>query len=268
MMKKTMMKTLITTALLAIMFAVMPISGSRAEAAAKKPGAVKKIETVKVTKNSIRIKYSKAKGAKEYQITVYNGKEKVKSMKSKKTTCTVKDLKPSIQYTIKVCGYNGTAYGKKASAKIYTADKDGIVGIGRSTATGKALEREYKAWRDSVIKEVEADYARRGQNGPAFITLVASKADMIATNRCDREITNYQGNPNQYDRKNVYETYKKGRGTNLELYQLLLDIVNKSGKVECEILEDEDVMYIADWTDGWKITFHTWCTRGSRIRKK
>lgn len=265
MMKKTMMKTLITTALLAIMFAVMPISGSRAEAAAKKPGAVKKIETVKVTKNSIRIKYSKAKGAKEYQITVYNGKEKVKSMKSKKTTCTVKDLKPSIQYTIKVCGYNGTAYGKKASAKIYTADKDGIVGIGRSTATGKALEREYKAWRDSVIKEAEDGYVRN--SGSGLLNRIAGRADVYGY-RCTKAVTNYQGNPNQYDRKNVYETYKKGMGTNLELYQLLLDIANKSGKIECEILEDEDVMYMANWTDGWRTTITPGRLSGSRIRKK
>lgn len=231
------------------------------------PAPVKKIETMKVTKNSIQIKYSKAKRAKEYQITVFNGKEKVKSMKSKKTTCTVKGLKPNVQYTIRVCGYNGKTSGKKASAKIYTANQEGVVSIGRSTARGKVLEREYKAWRAHVIKESEKIYAKDQQNGSGFLAYVAMEVE-ISGKRCTKEITNYQGNPHQYDRKKVYETYKKGKGTNLELYQLLLDIVNESGRIECEILEDERGMYMANWTDGWRLTITTYSFSGTRIRPK
>lgn len=264
-MKKAMLKAFITTALLAAMFAAMPASGSRAEAAAKEPAAVKKIETVKVTKNSIQIRYSKAKGAKGYQITVYNGKEKVKGMKMKKTACTVKGLKPDVQYTIKVCGYNGKASGKKASAKIYTADKNGIVGIGRSSVTGKALEKEYGAWRDFVIKQAEKKYKTSPRHD--FLYAVASEADMIFGRRCTKEITNYKGNPNKYDKKKVYETYKKGKGTNLELYQLLLDIINKSGKVECGIFED-GMMKMANWTDGYALRIGTSFVGCGKCRKK
>lgn len=232
-MKKAVIRSAIGMVLFALLVAFAPTSARQSEAAAKKPGTVKKITTVKVTKSSIQIKYRKASGAKSYQIRVYDASDKnqknpVKTLTAKKTTCTVKGLTPHKKYTVKVRGYNGTAYGKDISATIWTASKEGIVSSGTSTTTGKALKKEYNAWRNYVLKRAEKNKAQGIIGGVAFHLAWTEPV------RCTKLIYKADSSVNQYRMEEIYKIYQTGQGSNIEKYHLLMDMLKQKG-FKCEI---------------------------------
>lgn len=123
------------TALLAIMVlaAVSVSAGTVSSAAPTKPAKVKNLKRVKVTKNSVKVKYKKAKGAAGYQILIYERVQKIDhptqtplvyAFDTKKTTYTIKHLVPGHKYTVKVRAYNKEGvYGKMASVKANTTGK-------------------------------------------------------------------------------------------------------------------------------------------------
>lgn len=132
--KKYRKRCIAFAALLAVMVlaAVSVSAGEANKAATSKPGAVKNLKKVKVTKNSIKVKYKNVKGASGYKIYIYERFDTkgrynnyltplVYVKKTKKTTYTIKNLVPGCKYTIKVCAYNkdGTC-GKKQSIKVST----------------------------------------------------------------------------------------------------------------------------------------------------
>lgn len=104
-------------------------------AANMKPSQVKKVTKIKATDTSLKIKYSKVKKAKGYQIRVYKVKHLVKKINTSKTYVTIKSLEPNTTYKIKVRAYiksgKKLVYGKektisystKSSPKSSTSDE-------------------------------------------------------------------------------------------------------------------------------------------------
>lgn len=158
------------TALLAFMVlaAVSVSAGAVNKAETNKPGAVKNLKKVKVTKNSIKVKYKKVKGAAGYQILIY---EKVKdcgytrktplvyAYETKKTTYTIKNLMPGHQYTVKVRAYNKDGiYGKKASVKSNTKGSREVkiicnsCGVSLPSYNGNKQGWDYTAYLANHIK--------------------------------------------------------------------------------------------------------------------
>lgn len=108
----------------------VPVSGTQADASTTAPSAVKGLKKVKVTKNSIKIKYKKVKGAEGYKIWIYdrtplNGKRYKTPLlyvrTTKKTTYTMKPLVGGSKYVIKVASYNKEGIcGKRKSITVNT----------------------------------------------------------------------------------------------------------------------------------------------------
>lgn len=122
--------------------------------------AVTGLKASSVTKESVKVKYNKAKNAKGYQIRVYKGSKRVAEVKTKSTSCTIDKLQEGTEYTVKIRAYKGKKYGKEKSIIVKTArgesdsteddsntdDTPGIVMPGESTSTGDALVAEYNAY--------------------------------------------------------------------------------------------------------------------------
>ena len=87
-------------------------------AANMKPSQVKKVTKIKATDTSLKIKYSKVKKAKGYQIRTYKVKHLVKKINTSKTYVTIKSLKPNTTYQIKV-----RAYIKSGKKLVYGKEK-------------------------------------------------------------------------------------------------------------------------------------------------
>lgn len=104
---------------LALVVIAVPAGDITAQAAVK-PGAVSKVKVSKVTKDSAKVTYKKAKKAKGYQIRVYKGKKQVLSKKTKALSYKIKKLKANTKYTVKVRAYNGKKYGKERSVSFKT----------------------------------------------------------------------------------------------------------------------------------------------------
>ncbi len=112
-MRKNVMKKVITLLMaLIVMMTAVPAGNVTAQAAVK-PGSVSKVKVSKVTKNSAKVTYKKAKKAKGYQIRVYKGRKQVLSKKTKALSYNIKKLKPNTKYTVKVRAFNGKKYGKE-----------------------------------------------------------------------------------------------------------------------------------------------------------
>lgn len=129
--KKYKKRVIVVAALLTIMAsAIIGVSISKNTMAdVNKPGVVKNLKKVKVTKNSIKVKYKKAKGADGYQILIYERTPSdrysrqtplVYAFTTKKTTYTIKNLMPGCKYTVKVRAYKDGNYGKFKSVKANT----------------------------------------------------------------------------------------------------------------------------------------------------
>lgn len=120
--------------------------------------AVTGLKVSSVTKESIKVKYNKAKNAKGYQTRVYKGSKRVAEVKTKNTSCTIDKLSAGTEYTVKIRAYKGKKYGKEKSIAVRTSkeepdsgdqaedDTPGIVMPGESTSTGDALVAEYNAY--------------------------------------------------------------------------------------------------------------------------
>lgn len=122
--------------------------------------AVTGLKASSVTKESVKVKYNKAKNAKGYQIRVYKGSKRVSEAKTKNTSCTIGKLQEGTEYTVKIKAYKGKKFGKEKSIIVKTArgesdstqddsntdDTPGIVMPGESTSTGDALVAEYNAY--------------------------------------------------------------------------------------------------------------------------
>lgn len=104
---------------LALVVTAVPAGDITAQAAVK-PGTVSKVKVSKVTKDSVKVTYKKAKKAKGYQIRVYKGKKQVLSKKTKALSYKIKKLKANTKYTVKVRAYNGKKYGKERSVSFKT----------------------------------------------------------------------------------------------------------------------------------------------------
>lgn len=148
---KKLTKTLPIIMALALVITAMPVSTITAEAATKKPAAVTKVTKKKATTTSLKIKIKKAKRAKGYQIRVYKNKNNklVKSVKTKKTTYTIKGLSANTTYKIKVRAYaksgKKTVYGKTKTITYKTKKK-------ASKNTDKEKAYNYVGDDDKVTK--------------------------------------------------------------------------------------------------------------------
>lgn len=117
--KNVVTKLLTLLMALVLMVTAIPVGNMTADAATK-PGAVSKVKISKITKNSAKVTYRKAKKAKGYQIRVYKGKKQVLSKKTKALSYNIKKLKANTKYTVKVRAYNGKKYGKQFSVSFKT----------------------------------------------------------------------------------------------------------------------------------------------------
>lgn len=241
------MKELKRIMLVALAVITLTMTGAaEAQAATKKPGNVKNIEETKVTESSIAFKFKKVKGAEKYQIRLYNAefgrkkrayqiqneknptslwtkgkvKDLVQEYETKKTKFTIKNLKCGI-YAIKIRAVKGNQYGKWALQFIHTY-YEGAQYPGISTATGKALEKEYDDWKKAVIKEYKENWN---------------------IGICDREIKCISNSgylptdPNNVTKAELAQIYKRGFGTDVEVYQIIKDL-NKDMGIPCEIVKD------------------------------
>ncbi|MGY3663002.1 MAG: fibronectin type III domain-containing protein [Roseburia sp. 1XD42-69] len=119
-MRKNVMKKVITLLMALIVMVTAVPTGNVTAQAAVKPGSVSKVKVSKVTKNSAKVTYKKAKKAKGYQIRVYKGRKQVLSKKTKALSYNIKKLKPNTKYTVKVRAFNGKKYGKEKFVKFKT----------------------------------------------------------------------------------------------------------------------------------------------------
>lgn len=194
-MRKNVMKKVITLLMaLIVMMTAVPAGNVTAQAAVK-PGSVSKVKVSKVTKNSAKVTYKKAKKAKGYQIRVYKGRKQVLSKKTKALSYNIKKLKPNTKYTVKVRAFNGKKYGKEKFVKFKTKKNTTknptpaptpdpepetetqpptpgptIVQPGNSTSEGDQLVAEYNAY----VASVAASW---------------SNATKIAESMCDPSVT-------------------------------------------------------------------------------
>lgn len=232
--------------LFAMVFLMMPMNTF----AAKKPGQVKNIEEVKATDKSVTIKFDKVKGAKSYQVEVHIGGRKhnitstvtqygdkkykckytysvgkkiVKKTTTKKTTCTIKGIgfkNTEKLYAVKVRAFDGKNYGKWGVLYVRNT-RDGVHAPGKSAAVGKNLKKQYEAWKKKVISEAKEEKTAR--------KAIDSCIHQAVLFGCTENIHNDIGNNVQYSMEEVYQTYKRGYGTNLEIYCLIADICKDAG---------------------------------------
>lgn len=122
-------------------------------------GDIKNLRITKATKNSVTLKWDKAKNAYYYDVNVRKNGIQYKSAMPRTNTVTIKGLKQNTTYNITVQAYNKNIFGKEAS--IPCTIKNGkvvkVVPPGESTKTGSALKKQYEAWRDNWIG-LHADY--------------------------------------------------------------------------------------------------------------
>lgn len=138
-MKKKSLRMVIVLLFFAIM--LVPFFGMETYAKTTKPAQVKGLKKGKMSckwdgyrnVSSVKISFKKVKGATGYQILIYKTNRisgyqtpLLYAKNTKKTTYTIKNLVPSIKYTIKVRAYtkskNGKiVYGKATSIKLKTS---------------------------------------------------------------------------------------------------------------------------------------------------
>lgn len=222
--KTTILKKLMAVVLiLAAAFLLNPVGAQ----AAKKPGKVTKLEEVKATDTSITVKFKKVKGAKKYQVRLYEAsfnwgtkkwkaktKKLIKKLETKKTTYTIKGLEKAWSYTIKVRACNGKSYGKWATISTCTT-VDGVKRPGNTEATKKNLEKQYNTFKAMFVKETK-------KYSPSVCD-VTGYIDCTKTARGD--IAGYASG----SKEELLRTYKNGYGTDLEIYHVMADICEKAG---------------------------------------
>ena len=255
-MKNTKTRTFIQKlTMVAFLFAMVLLLMPMNTFAAKKPGQVKNIEEVKATDKSVTIKFKKVSGAKKYQVQVYetirqpqtkknadgsrtySKKWKTKKkiftkLDTKKTKCTIKGLNKSSSYAVKIRAYNGKSYGKWATQYVWTTDQ-GRRYPGRTTATGDNLKKQYENWKadwiSSAKKSADETYCF------AWTILWKYNHSTVARDlKCTKSTDKLVDNPNEYTMEEVYATYKRGYGTDLEIYHLVMDVLKTAG-LRCEI---------------------------------
>ena len=246
----------ITTKLtmVAFLFAMVLLLMPTNTFAAKKPGQVKNIEEVKATDNSITIKFKKVKGAKSYQIQVYYGGSTKKTTSTvtqygdkkykykyiyrtgklakktttKKTTCTIKGIgfkNTEKLYAVKVRAFDGKNYGKWGVLYVRNT-RNGVHTPGKSAATGNNLKKQYEDWKKTIL-----DNAKAKNNS---IEVIDSCFFPTRLFKCTENTHNYIEDPGQYSMEEVYQTYKRGYGTDLEIYHLIMDICKDAG-LRCDL---------------------------------
>ncbi len=86
-----------------------------------KPAKVKKLKAASVTSSSVKLTWAKSKGAKRYEVYIYDETQKkyITEATTKSTSYTVKYLRPATEYKFRVIAYNTVndkkQYGKKSS---------------------------------------------------------------------------------------------------------------------------------------------------------
>ncbi len=129
--KSNKTKIIAVLTFLALVIAGMPTETNTVEAA-KKPAKVTKVTKAKATENSLKIKISKVKKVKGYQVRVYkaNKSKVLKNIKTKNATVTIKGLSPNTNYTIKVRAYTKSGkkyvYGKEKKITYKTAKRSTV----------------------------------------------------------------------------------------------------------------------------------------------
>ena len=186
--------------------------------------AVTGLKASSVTKESVKVKYNKAKNAKGYQIRVYKGNKRVSEVKTKNTSCTIGKLQEGTEYTVKIKAYKGKKFGKEKSIIVKTArgesdsteddsntdDTPGIVMPGESTSTGDALVAEYNAY---VAYEAE-QWKKRSSSQDAWSSALAHASAGITYNV-------------QYTDK--YNLFKYKAGTEEAICEMYADIFTAAG---------------------------------------
>lgn len=258
------MKALKRIMLVALAAMALTMTGTMEAQAAKKPREVTKIEATKMgaTKRqaakvksgkleaTVSLKFKKAKNAKKYQIRVYEAKIKRKKaseiMKEGKgaklrryqntkklaykgetrtNKFTVKGLEPYKFYILKIRAVNGKRKGKWATETFRATGNSGIVYQGDSISNGKELERQYEDW-----KKYELETRKPDKTDPSILNF----DDLI---KCTSNVDWLAEDPNNYIKQDVCQTYKRGYGSDVEAYQLIMDICKDVG-VRCKIVRN------------------------------
>lgn len=247
------MKKLMKKAMLAVLVIAAAATIQTTEAqAAKKPGQVKNIEETKKTSASFTFKFKKAKNAKKYQVRVYEVKGVKKSVyigRGKKSSviewqatnklvkkaecstnkCTITGLESKL-YAVKVRACNGNKYGKWATQFITPAYK-GMTFPGKSSATGKLLKTEYNKWKKRLMKDMKED---KVETDDGLLEWIGDQFGYFHLIQCIKVHEGYVADPNKYTAKELYQTYKTGMGSELDIYHVIMDIYKDLG-VPCTI---------------------------------
>ena len=256
-MKNTKTRTFIQKlTMVAFLFAMVLLLMPMNTFAAKKPGQVKNIEEVKATDKSVTIKFKKVSGAKKYQVRVYEATRKLETKKyadesrtykykwtakkkiftkldTKKTSCTIKGLNKNSSYAVKIRAYNGKSYGKWATQYVWTTSM-GIRYPGRTIATGDNLKKQYEGWKAKLIKEAKKDVDKNWCLARTVLWKCYNSMAVERDLKCTKSTDKLVDNPNEYTMEEVYATYKRGYGTDLEIYHLVMDVLKTAG-LRCEI---------------------------------
>lgn len=280
-MRKNVTTKLITLLIaLVLMVTAVPMGNITANAATK-PGSVSKVKVSKITKNSARVTYKRAKKAKGYQIRVYKGKKQVLSKKTKALYYNIKKLKPNTKYTVKVRAYNGKKYGKQISVSFKTKKNTTTnptpnpepeepepenptppapqpILPGTSTSEGEQLVAEYNAY----VAYIAADWGNALNVANAF-----QDSSITCLNTawlgCTAGMINLWHYSDMYTDK--YQAYKHGCGTLDAITDYYADVLTACGLTVTvnvrDVKEDYDrynqlYAYDANWQPCYDSRIH------------
>ena len=146
-------------------------------AGGSKPAKVKKVTLTSATVDTLSIKWSKAKRAKQYQIAFKEtGTKKYSYVKTKKLSYDLANLKAGTRYTIKVRGLRGKKKGKWSKVKKWTTQQ---AQAAKDTSRDSTADVDYeKAANEAQMKvsvtdsEVQVSITGLGIDGTAAVYAV------------------------------------------------------------------------------------------------
>ncbi len=114
------------------------------------PKQVKKLKASSVTTSSLKLSWAKTSGAKAYEVFIYDSAKKayISEGTTKKTSFTVKSLRPGTKYKFRVAAYYTSndvkKYGTRSSALSVTTKLGTVSGITVNDITSKSYTLKWK----------------------------------------------------------------------------------------------------------------------------
>lgn len=126
--------------------------------------------------------------------------------------------------TAKAAGIPGENIGTYAEGDAGTGtEAEEIVLPGHSTAEGEELKAQYEAWKNDIIASAMAEETDKYYMGMWLSSFYATSVT------CTEVIADEIPGVNEYTEEEVLNTYKTGKGTNIEKYHVLMDIYKDAG---------------------------------------